>query len=75
VADSFVLPVDADLLALQPHAHYLAHDVKGTATFPDGSSRTLISIPDWDLRWQHGLPIRNARDAPERHHRFDAVRL
>ena len=53
VADSFVLPVDVDLLALQPHAHYLAHDVKGTATFPDGSSRTLISIPDWDLRWQH----------------------
>jgi Flp pilus assembly protein TadD len=53
VADSFVLPVDTDLLALQPHAHYLAHDVKGFATFPDGTTRTLISIPDWDLRWQH----------------------
>ena len=23
------------------------------ATLPDGSSRTLISIADWDLRWQH----------------------
>ena len=23
------------------------------ATLPDGTSRTLISIPDWDLRWQH----------------------
>ena len=25
----------------------------GTAVLPDGSSQSLISIPDWDLRWQH----------------------
>jgi tetratricopeptide (TPR) repeat protein len=53
VEDSFVLPVDADVLAVQPHAHYLARRVTGTATLPDGRSRTLIDIPDWDLRWQH----------------------
>ena len=51
--DSFVLPVDVEVLAVQPHAHYLAREVSGTATLPDGTSRTLISIPDWDLRWQH----------------------
>ena len=51
--DSFVMPVDADVLAVQPHAHYLARHVMGVATLPDGSSRTLISISDWDLRWQH----------------------
>ena len=51
--DSFVLPVDVEVLAVQPHAHYLAREVLGTATLPDGSSRTLISIADWDLRWQH----------------------
>jgi len=53
VEDSFVLPVDVDVLAVQPHAHYLARRVTGTAKLPDGSTRTLISIPDWDLRWQH----------------------
>jgi tetratricopeptide (TPR) repeat protein len=53
VTDSFVLPVDVDVLAVQPHAHYLARTVTGLATLPDGSTRTLISIPDWDLRWQH----------------------
>jgi tetratricopeptide (TPR) repeat protein/cytochrome c553 len=53
ISDSFVLPVDVDLLALQPHAHYLAHTVRGVASLPDGTTRTLISIPDWDLRWQH----------------------
>ncbi|RPI49575.1 MAG: tetratricopeptide repeat protein, partial [Acidobacteria bacterium] len=53
VEDTFVLPVDADVLAVQPHAHYLARTVTGVATLPDGSRRTLISIADWDLRWQH----------------------
>jgi tetratricopeptide (TPR) repeat protein len=53
VEDSFTLPVDAEIEAVQPHAHYLAHEVRGTATLPDGSTRTLIDIPDWDLRWQH----------------------
>jgi tetratricopeptide (TPR) repeat protein len=51
--DSFVLPVDVEVLAAQPHAHYLAREISGTATLPDGTSQTLISIPDWDLRWQH----------------------
>lgn len=51
--DSFLLPVDVDVLAVQPHAHYLAREVSGSATLPDGTSRTLISIADWDLRWQH----------------------
>ena len=51
--DSFVLPVDVEVLAVQPHAHYLAREVTGVATLPDGTTRTLISIADWDLRWQH----------------------
>jgi tetratricopeptide (TPR) repeat protein len=51
--DSFVLPVDVNLLAVQPHAHYLARNITGLAMLPDGTTRTLISIPDWDLRWQH----------------------
>lgn len=51
--DSFVLPVDADLQALQPHAHHRAREVTGLATFPDGTSRWLIRIDSWDFRWQH----------------------
>ncbi len=53
VADRYTLPVDATLLAVQPHAHYRAVDVSGTATFPDGTTRTLIHIGAWDFRWQH----------------------
>ena len=65
VRDSFMLPVEVDLLALQPHAHYLARDVKGVATFPDGTTRTLIAIPDWDLRWQHVYRFETAVPLPK----------
>jgi Flp pilus assembly protein TadD len=51
--DSFVLPVDVDVQAVQPHAHYRARSVRGTATLPDGTTRQLIQIRDWDFRWQH----------------------
>jgi Flp pilus assembly protein TadD len=53
ITDSFVVPVDVEVQAVQPHAHYLARDVRGTATLPDGTIRTLIYIKDWDFRWQH----------------------
>lgn len=52
VADNYVLPVDADLLAIQPHAHNLAREMTAVAALPDGTTRTLISIADWDFRWQ-----------------------
>jgi Tfp pilus assembly protein PilF len=51
--DSFVLPVDVEVEAVQPHAHYLAREIKGTATLPDGTIKPLIYIKDWDFRWQH----------------------
>jgi tetratricopeptide (TPR) repeat protein len=53
VTDSYTLPVDVEVEAVQPHAHYLLREVTGTATLPDGSTKTLIYIKDWDLRWQH----------------------
>jgi Flp pilus assembly protein TadD len=52
VIDSFTLPVDSQVLAVQPHAHYLAREVRGTAVLPNGQVRPLITIADWDFRWQ-----------------------
>ena len=51
-ADSFALPVDVQLLSVQPHAHYLAREIRGYATLPDGSRKELIYIKDWDFHWQ-----------------------
>ena len=53
IRDAYTLPVDADLLAVQPHAHYRAREIRGVAELPDGSSRLVMHITDWDFRWQH----------------------
>jgi tetratricopeptide (TPR) repeat protein len=53
IGDSYVLPVDVEVEAVQPHAHYRATRVTGIATLPDGTVRPLIRITDWDFRWQH----------------------
>src|SRR5258706_1599689 len=52
IADQYVLPVDVELMAIQPHAHNLARRMEASATFPDGATRPLIAIADWDFRWQ-----------------------
>jgi mono/diheme cytochrome c family protein len=52
VTDSFTLGVDVDVHTVQPHAHYLARQIEGFATLPDGTRRWLIYIRDWDFDWQ-----------------------
>jgi hypothetical protein len=52
MSDSFVLPIDVRAFAVGAHAHYLGKDMRLTATLPDGTTKTLLSIPDWDFGWQ-----------------------
>ena len=53
IRDAYTLPVDVQLLATQPHAHYRAREIRGIADLPDGTSRLVMHIKDWDFRWQH----------------------
>jgi len=52
VSDDFKLPMDVDVLAVYPHAHYLGKLLEAWATLPDGSKKWLVRIPDWDSNWQ-----------------------
>jgi Flp pilus assembly protein TadD/mono/diheme cytochrome c family protein len=52
VTDEFTLPENVQLLAIYPHAHYVGKDLQAFATFPDGTQKSLIHIPSWDLNWQ-----------------------
>jgi Tfp pilus assembly protein PilF len=60
--DSYVLPVDVEVFRVQAHAHNLARTVEGSATLPDGTTRWLINIRNWDFRWQdvyeYSRPVR-----------------
>jgi len=52
ISDTYVLPVDVELLSIYPHAHYLAREMHAMATFPDGTTRPLLRIRHWDFHWQ-----------------------
>ncbi|MGI8962343.1 MAG: tetratricopeptide repeat protein [Bryobacteraceae bacterium] len=52
VTDEFRTPLDINVLAVYPHAHYLGKLLEGYATLPDGSRKWLVRIPNWDLSWQ-----------------------
>jgi tetratricopeptide (TPR) repeat protein len=52
VSDDITLPLDASVLAIYPHAHYLGKLMESYATLPDGTRKWLIRIPEWDLNWQ-----------------------
>jgi mono/diheme cytochrome c family protein len=48
------LPIGRDmrLLSITPHAHYLGKEVRADATLPDGTTKPLLWIQDWDFNWQ-----------------------
>ncbi|MBX9600400.1 MAG: hypothetical protein K2X35_05330 [Bryobacteraceae bacterium] len=52
IRDSFTLPVDVDVFGAGAHAHYLAKTMRLTATLPDGTSKAVLGINDWDFAWQ-----------------------
>ena len=52
VTDAYVLPVDAEVQAIQPHAHYRASRVRVWATRPDQTRVVLLRIERWDFNWQ-----------------------
>jgi tetratricopeptide (TPR) repeat protein len=67
VSDEFRAPMDLNVLAIYPHAHYLAKSIEGYATLPDGSKKWLVRIQDWDLNWQgvfrYKAPVLIPKDA------------
>jgi Flp pilus assembly protein TadD/mono/diheme cytochrome c family protein len=52
VEDSYTIPIDLELTAIYPHAHYLGKELTGFAQLPDGTRKWLIMIKDWDFNWQ-----------------------
>jgi Flp pilus assembly protein TadD len=76
VSDEFTLPENVQLLALYPHAHYLCRDMLATARLPDGSEKTLVHIPRWDLNWQAVFRLAQPEPLPRgtaivMHYRYD----
>lgn len=52
IEQSLTLPVDVDGISVGGHAHYICSTMHLTAKLPDGSTKTLLHIPEWDMDWQ-----------------------
>ena len=52
IRDTYLLPVDVEVLTIYPHAHYLGREIRAYAELPDGEREWLIWIEDWDFNWQ-----------------------
>ena len=65
LADSFTLPIDVRAFRVGGHAHYLAKEMKLTATLPGGETRTLLWIKDWDFAWQEQYLFKAFVDLPK----------
>jgi hypothetical protein len=64
ISDSFTIPVAVKAFGVGGHAHYLAKQMTMTATLPDGATKTLIEIADWDFSWQEQYQFANYVDLP-----------
>ncbi|MBI3490295.1 MAG: hypothetical protein HY047_00605 [Acidobacteria bacterium] len=65
IEDSFTLPVEVKAFEVTAHAHYLAKEMKLTATFPDGVTKTLLWIRDWDFSWQDQYAFKDFVSLPK----------
>jgi len=45
-------PVPVTIYQFQPHAHYRGKDFTYAVVYPDGREETLLSVPNYDHRWQ-----------------------
>jgi hypothetical protein len=48
----FEFDEDADIVSLMPHMHLRGKDFIYRATYPDGKSEVLLSVPRYDFNWQ-----------------------
>jgi hypothetical protein len=48
----YTLPNDVTMVGVVPHMHLLGKSMTVVATAPDGTSQTLIDVPNWLYNWQ-----------------------
>lgn len=64
VTDSITLPVDSQGIGVSGHAHYICREMRLTARLPNGESKVLLHIEDWDLDWQDQYLFADPIDLP-----------
>ena len=64
IADLIKLPVATRAVGVGGHAHYVCREMIMTATLPEGETKVLLHIDDWDLGWQEMYMFAKPIDLP-----------
>lgn len=55
---------DVLLYELSPHMHYRGKRFRFDAAYPDGTTETLLNVPNYDFDWQTGYRFREPKRLP-----------
>ncbi len=75
VTDEFTLPVDVDLMAVYPHAHYLGRDLSSDSDFAGWDDEDADPHQALGRELAGRVPVRRAGISSEEHGAEDALRV
>lgn len=64
VLATFVFERESMLYSLSPHMHMRGKWFKYVALYPNGERETLLSVPDYDFKWQHTYQLSTPKPIP-----------
>ncbi len=64
VQASTTISSTVDLTAITPHMHLLGKEVQVEVRFPNGTTKELVHITDWDFQWQAEYTFKNPVTLP-----------
>ena len=65
VESSYTFTEDSHISSLMPHMHVRGKDFEFRATFPDGTSKVILSVPKYDFAWQSYYVLKEPLAAPK----------
>jgi mono/diheme cytochrome c family protein len=65
VESTYTFTQDAHIQSLMPHMHFRGKDFMFKVTYPDGTSKLLLSVPKYDFAWQTYYVLKEPMAAPK----------
>ncbi|HXG67221.1 MAG TPA: thiol-disulfide isomerase [Blastocatellia bacterium] len=65
VESSFTFPEDGTIQSLMPHMHLRGKSFEYRVTFPDGTSKVILSVPKYSFAWQSYYILKEPVRAPK----------
>ncbi|HLG15966.1 MAG TPA: cytochrome c [Blastocatellia bacterium] len=65
VDSTYTFTEDSHIHSLMPHMHLRGKDFEFRVTYPDGTSRVILSVPKYDFAWQSYYMLKEPLAAPK----------